>query len=209
MPRWTLELSITHNMSSAINWYSLLGARIVSAKEHESQSHMPVLQTLLSTRGTDPTSRVYLMTFERYSRQKYVQRSYQVSWKSDSTVEIGGGVGAQTTWWYITTSFLLGRGIGKIYEQCKSDHNHNFTSQCLHMENNPNFYMNLYKWKPYAHVHRPCLLNKKKGENKKENCVVYVRMGLDFHQLSSRHTLWEKGCIAFFWVVFSCHQSDY
>jgi hypothetical protein len=66
-----------------------------------------------------------------------------------------------------TTSFLLGRGVGKIYKQCKSDHSHNFTPQCLHMEYNPNLYMNLYKWKPYAHVQRPFLLNnntnKKKG----------------------------------------------
>jgi hypothetical protein len=49
--------------------------------------------------------------------------------------------------------FLLGRGLAKSYKQCKTDHNHNFTTECLNVEYNPNFYANLHKWKPYA-VHR-------------------------------------------------------
>jgi len=39
--------------------------------------------------------------------------------------------------------------------------------------------------------------------------VVYVGMGLDFHQILYRQLLWVKCHIAFRWVVLCCHQSDY
>jgi hypothetical protein len=45
-------------------------------------------------------------------------------------------------------------GLEKSYKQCKSDHDHNFTTQCLHVAYNPNFYTNLYERAPYAHVYR-------------------------------------------------------
>ena len=39
--------------------------------------------------------------------------------------------------------------------------------------------------------------------------VVYIKMGLDFHQILYRQTLWVKGRVASRWVLLCCHQSDY
>ena len=39
--------------------------------------------------------------------------------------------------------------------------------------------------------------------------VVYVGMGLDFHQILYRQILRVKDRTAFRWVVLCCHQSDY
>jgi len=41
------------------------------------------------------------------------------------------------------------------------------------------------------------------------NILVYVGMGLDFHQKLSRQIVRVKGCVAFHLVVLCCHQSDY
>ena len=39
--------------------------------------------------------------------------------------------------------------------------------------------------------------------------VVYVGMGLDFHQIVYRQILQVKDRVAFRWVVLCCNQSDY
>jgi len=45
--------------------------------------------------------------------------------------------------------------------------------------------------------------------DKKYRVVVYVGMGLDFHDILYLQILRVKDRVAFRWVVLCCHQSDY
>ena len=74
---------------------------------------MPVLQTLLTTRGADPSSRVYisLRSAGIPERIKYVHTKFHEN-LSDSVVEMGGG-GHTDSMVIHTYLFVLGRGVGK------------------------------------------------------------------------------------------------
>jgi len=79
---------------------------------------------------------------------------------------------------------------------------------------NTNPRINIVHILPYNYVTRVCgsdISHRRTARHYqvRENIVVYVGMGLDFHQILSRQLLRVKGCIAFRWVVLSCHQSDY
>ena len=52
-------------------------------------------------------------------------------------------------------------------------------------------------------------LRVRRRANYEGNIVVYVGMGLDFHQILYRQILRVKDRTAFLWVVISCHQSAY
>ena len=54
-----------------------------------------------------------------------------------------------------------------------------------------------------------CNFKQRVSKDVNETSVVYVGMGLDFHQILYRQILRVKGRVAFRWVVLCCHQSDY